>query len=462
MQSYVPDLPDTLEKELEKHLPENEHNLWIRPLSFSFKENSLLISAPNILHCEQFKQKYLSLVKKLLKKHSQLTEFKVVVNKSEMKLASPSHFSSVSYQSSKSESPASTGSLSFDINKSNTFDEFVVGPDNQMAYASCLAVSKEPSKQFNPLFLYGETGLGKTHLLQATYQFMQAEHRHLKIVYTNCEAFTNEFIHAINSHSLDVFRRSYRQVDVLIVDDIQFLADKKSTQEEFFHTFNDLISSLKQVIVSSDSSPGDLKKFENRLISRFSSGLVTGIDKPLYETRLAIIRHKCKILDLSVSSDIQQKLAEISIDNIREISGILITLNAHMKLNKSEINFNLIYKLFPQYYNVVKIKNKIIHFEDIVQSVTTHFNLRLQDLQSKKKPKSIAYPRQISMYLLRKLTDHSLEEIGAFFGGRDHSTVQYAQTKIEKLRLKDIELNSLLTYLENSILNSEVKPVNNY
>jgi len=438
---------------LKEALPENAFSMWIDPLKFVSEVEGLTVHFPNIMHLEQFQNRYLEDVKKTLRDSSLnddvLLKLDNNLNKEVLEISLPP---TVVPKKSYSPTVVKNSPHKIDAGHHFSFDEFIVGPDNQMAYASCLAVAKEPSKQYNPLFLHGDTGLGKTHLLQSIANYLLKEDPHLKVVYTNCESFTNEFIEAIKGHTLDVFRNQYRNLDILVVDDIQFLADKRSTQEEFFHTFNDLIASDKQVIVSSDSSPLELLKFEDRLISRFSSGLVATIESPKFETRLAFIRHKCEFLKMNFDESVMQFLAQRPINNVRDLKGILITLNAHVQINNKMVTVDLLQELFPQYFKKEELSTGTVEYEHVLGVVTSHFKVRLQDIQSKKRPHSIAYPRQIAMYLLRKLTYHSLEEIGAFLGGRDHSTVQYAQVKIEKERLNDVKVEMLLTHLEELVL----------
>lgn len=431
-----------------ERLPQNVYKLWIDPLSFEWDGEELVVGAPNTLLLDEVNQRHLDDIRTALNEagHPEASVRCLLRPRTlEPQTVLPRESTPAA---SSLEPPSPAGSE--DPLSRFTFDEFVVGPDNQMAYASCQAVAREPGGQFNPLFLYGSTGLGKTHLLQAVLRAIHLEHPHLKVLSTNCETFTNEFIEAIKHHTLDAFRSRHRTVDVLIVDDIQFLADKGSTQEEFFHTFNDLISSDRQVIVSSDSAPADLIRFEDRLISRFSSGLVTSIDKPLYETRLAILRQKAGGLDIELPGSVLQELASLPIDNIRELNGALTTLAAHIRFNGASVDSALIEKLFPHLKPSSTIAKRI-DWNDVVSLVTEHYGVRLQDLQSKKRHKPLITPRHLAMYLLRSLTDHSLEEIGAFFGGRDHSTVQHAQGKIESRRKTEADLDALIRDFETRL-----------
>lgn len=435
-------LSDHIDAALRSRVSPNVYGLWFQSLRYSLDGTFLIIECPGLIHKEHVMSRHqadvvaaagdvLGFVPRF--------EFRVVDS-----VAAPA---SPSVQPGTAPRRKRAASLkSCDVHPGHSFDKFVVGPDNQIAFASCLAIAQESSRQYNPLFLHGPTGLGKTHLLQAAYHHLCKNAAHLNILYTNCETFTNEFISAIRSHSLDVFRGLYRSLDVLIVDDIQFLADKTSTQEEFFHTFNDLILSDKRVVLSSDSAPHDLQKFESRLISRFSSGLITSIQPPGYETRLALIRSKCLSLGLSIEPEVETTLASMNFANVRELHGALVTMEAHTAFTGLAPTVISVKGMFTN------LSSPDVGFERIVSAVCRDFDVSLSDLQSKKRPHSIAFPRQLGMYLLREHTRKSLNEIGLFFGGRDHSTVQYAHAKISAARLSDMELSSRLQRLEDMFL----------
>ncbi|MGE4157677.1 MAG: chromosomal replication initiator protein DnaA [Planctomycetota bacterium] len=419
----------------------NVYGLWFHSLVYSLSGDTLSILCPSSTHRDQLEQRYSDLIVKTAGRHigfNPRLDFKICESNHE-ELPAPARI-----QETRKTRKAST-LKSCDVHPGHSFERFVVGPDNQIAYASCLAIAQETSRQYNPLFLHGPTGLGKTHLLQSTYNHLCQHSSHLNVLYTNCEAFTNEFIASIRDHSLNVFRDMYRRVDVLLMDDVQFLADKTSTQEEFFHTFNDLILADKRVLLSSDSAPHELQKFESRLISRFSSGLVTSIQPPGYETRLSLIRHKSKHLNLQLEPTIEQAIAALSFSNVRELHGALVTLEAHIRFSGQPATLETISKIAPNSTHPAP------GFDVIVDIICREFGVTLTDLQSKKRPNSIAHPRQLAMFLLREHTNKSLHEIGVFFGGRDHSTVQYAHSKISKDREVDQSLNSVLRRLEESL-----------
>jgi len=313
------------------------------------------------------------------------------------------------------------------LNPKYTFDSFVVGPSNRFAHAAALAVSESPAKAYNPLFIYGKVGLGKTHLMQAIGHYLVQKKANIKFIYISSEKFTNQLINAIQNRTTPKFREMYRNVDLLLIDDIHFIAGKESTQEEFFHTFNTLYDAHKQIVVSSDRSPKDIPALEERLVSRFEWGLVTDIQPPDVETRIAILRKKAEREMISIPDDVTYFIAESIRSNIRELEGALIRVVAYAKLVGKEINADLVKEVLK---DVLIEQNKKITIDGIQQKVAQYFDIRVADMRSKKRNKTISYPRQIAMYLSRDLTDFSLPEIGEQFGGRDHSTVMHACEKI--------------------------------
>ena len=329
-----------------------------------------------------------------------------------------------------------------------TFDNFVVGPSNRLAHASCIAVSQSPGNTYNPLFLYGSSGLGKTHLLHAVcYQARQKSDSEV-IQFLSCEDFINRFIGAIEKGNLPGFQSQFRTVDMLVIDDVQFLREREQSQEEFFHTFNALYNNGKQIILSSDSPPGKIPSLEERLISRFNWGLVARIDPPSYETRIAIVQKKAHLRGLDISDEIAEYVARKVHANIRELEGALTTIYAVSITTGKEITMELARTALE---GQLKAAARHISITDIIEVVTGHFDVRLADLQSKKRSQSITEPRQICMYLARNLTKHSLEEIGGHLGGRDHTTVMHACNKITLAKGADPQMNSLLGELTKQI-----------
>jgi chromosomal replication initiator protein len=329
-----------------------------------------------------------------------------------------------------------------------TFENFVVGPSNRLAHASCVAVSQSPGNTYNPLFVYGSSGLGKTHLLHAVCFEAQRRLNNAVIRFLSCEDFVNKFIRAIEEGNLAGFQSQFRTVDALVIDDVQFLREREHSQEEFFHTFNALYNNGKQIILSADSAPGKIPSLEERLISRFNWGLVTRVDPPSYETRVAIVQKKAHVRGLSISDEIAGYIARKVHANIRELEGALTTIYAVATTTGRDIDLELAQTALE---GQIEATAKHISISDIIEVVTGHFDVRLSDLQSRKRSQSITEPRQICMYLARNLTRHSLEEIGGHLGGRDHTTVMHAYNKISQAKEANPKMNTLLNELTKQI-----------
>jgi chromosomal replication initiator protein len=329
-----------------------------------------------------------------------------------------------------------------------TFENFVVGPSNRLAHASCIAVSQSPGNTYNPLFIYGSSGLGKTHLLHAVCFEAQRRLDNAVIQFLSCEDFVNRFIRAIEEGNLAGFQSQFRTVDALVIDDVQFLREREHSQEEFFHTFNALYNNGKQIILSADSAPGKIPSIEERLISRFNWGLVTRIDPPSYETRVAIVQKKAHLRGLNITDEIAGYIARKVQANIRELEGALTTIYAVATTTNRQIDLELAQTALEGQIEVVA---RHISISDIIEVVTGHFDVRLSDLQSRKRSQSITEPRQICMYLARNLTRHSLEEIGGHLGGRDHTTVMHAYNKISQAKEANPKMHSLLNDLTKQI-----------
>jgi chromosomal replication initiator protein len=329
-----------------------------------------------------------------------------------------------------------------------TFENFVVGPSNRLAHASCVAVSQSPGNTYNPLFVYGSSGLGKTHLLHAVCFEAQRRLNNAIIQFLSCEDFVNKFIRAIEEGNLAGFQSQFRTVDALIIDDVQFLREREHSQEEFFHTFNALYNNGKQIILSADSAPGKIPSLEERLISRFNWGLVTRIDPPSYETRVAIVQKKAHVRGLNISDEIAGYIARKVHANIRELEGALTTIYAVATTTGRNIDLELAQTALE---GQIETTAKHISISDIIEVVTGHFDVRLTDLQSRKRSQSITEPRQICMYLARNLTRHSLEEIGGHLGGRDHTTVMHAYNKISRAKDANPKMHALLNELTKQI-----------
>ncbi len=334
------------------------------------------------------------------------------------------------------------------LNPKYTFKNFVVGAGNQFAHAACMAVAEQPGKAYNPLFIYGGVGLGKTHLLNAIGNHV-AEGTDLRIAYLTTEQFTNEVINSIRYDKMMDLRKRYRHIDMLMIDDIQFLAGKERTQEEFFHTFNALYEGHKQIVLSSDRFPKDMPDIEERLRSRFEWGLIADLQPPDVETRIAILRKKSEDEGIKLPEDVIQFLATTMKSNIRELEGSLVRLGAYASLTGQIISLEMAKNVLR---DLIGDKKKIVAMEDIQEAVCAQFHLKMAELKSRRRSKTLVHPRQIAMYLCRELTDSSYPEIGRHFGGKDHTTIIHACRQVAKAKETDTALQATLESLKEQIL----------
>ena len=343
--------------------------------------------------------------------------------------------------------PAQSEQTPAGLNPRYTFDTFIVGPSNQFAHAACRAVAEAPSRSYNPLFIYGGVGLGKTHLMHAVGQFVLQHDRNLKLTYISSERFMNEMINAVRYDRILDFRERYRSVDVLLVDDIQFVSGKEGTQTEFFHTFNALYDAQKQIVLSSDRPPHEIPALEERLRSRFEWGLIADIQSPDLETKVAILKRKAEAEAVPLPDSVAMYIAGRIKSNIRELEGSLIRLIAYASLTGREISLELTQEVLK---NVIDQDDKAVTIDTIQKFVSDYYQLKVAELKSKNNSKSVALPRQIAMYLCKTLTHASLPEIGRSFGGKHHSTVIHSINKVEDLRKKEPDFNSLIAnFLES-------------
>ena len=339
------------------------------------------------------------------------------------------------------------------FNPKYTFDNFVVGNSNKYAHAAALAVAESPSEAYNPLFIYGGSGLGKTHLMHAIGIYLLENNPQINVLYVSSEMFTNEFIKAINTKTMNDFKKKYRQADVLMIDDIQFLGGKNETQEEFFHTFNSLYNLNKQIIISSDKAPNKLVNLEERLISRFQWNLIADIQPADYETRVAILLKKVENMNIDIDDnpdiyDVVCMIAEKIKDNIRELEGALTRVISFSRLLNEKLDKNFARKTLKDIFSNME---KTVTPEKIKKTVCRHYGIKISDIESSKKTNNIAYPRQIAMYLIREMTDYSLPKIGQFFGGKHYTTVLYACEKIENEMKTDRNLAEIIEAIKEEV-----------
>ncbi|GBF11455.1 chromosomal replication initiator protein DnaA [Tepidibacillus sp. HK-1] len=437
---------------IETKLSKPSFETWLKSTQISsLVNNDLTIIAPNEFARDWLESRYSGLI--------QDTLFEVIGEKLNIKFvippsASDIHLDQVSptpkevKPSNFDEEDAHTKSL---LNPKYTFDTFVIGAGNRFAHAASLAVAEAPAKAYNPLFIYGGVGLGKTHLMHAIGHYVVQHNEKAKVLYISSEKFTNEFINSIRDNKTIEFRNKYRNIDILLIDDIQFLAGKESTQEEFFHTFNALHEASKQIIISSDRTPKEIPTLEDRLRSRFEWGLITDIQPPDLETRIAILRKKAKAENLDIPNEVMIYIANQINTNIRELEGALIRVVAYSSLINKDMSVDLASEALKDI--IPSSKPKVITIHDIQKNTAEHFSLKLEDLKAKKRTKAVAFPRQIAMYLTRELTDYSLPKIGEEFGGRDHSTVIHAYEKVSTQLKTDPDLEKTITNLIEKIKN---------
>jgi chromosomal replication initiator protein len=335
------------------------------------------------------------------------------------------------------------------LNPRNTFESFVVGPNNEIAHAASLAVAQTPARTYNPLFIYGGVGLGKTHLMQAIGQYAMAKKKNTKVIYLSSELFINEFIDAIQHSNLVRFRKRYRQADVLLIDDIQFLSGKERSQEEFFHTFNTLFDGHKQIVMSSDRPASEIANLEHRLVSRFEWGLTAELQPPDAETRLAILRKKARAMQIKLADDVFEFLANRIRTNVRRLEGALMRVASFASLSGKELTGEVVEHLLKDILQ--EEARNAVTIEQIQRRVAEHFDVRLADMTSKRRPANIAFPRQVAMYLARELTKASLNEIGDAFGGRDHGTVLHACKQVKKRMKEQDSIRQTISFIDSSL-----------
>jgi chromosomal replication initiator protein len=447
--SHINELWQQVLDAIQTKLSKPSFDTWLKSTkAIEFNDTTLVISTPNKFTQEWLESRYLKMISSTVY-DSLGTRVDVRVIIEENLPAQSTQFPNPS--STKQVIPIQEDSYTNLMNPHYTFDTFVIGTGNRFAHAASLAVAEAPAKSYNPLFLYGGVGLGKTHLMHAIGHYVLEHNPAAKVLYISSEKFTNEFINAIRDNRGEGFRNKYRNIDVLLIDDIQFLAGKEGTQEEFFHTFNALHEESKQIIISSDRLPKEIPTLEERLRSRFEWGLTTDIQAPDLETRIAILRNKAKSQNLDIPNEAMVYIANQIDTNIRELEGALIRVVAYSSLVNEDISVHLTAEALKDI--IPSNRPKVITIQDIQQRVGEFYGMRLEDFKARKRTKAVAFPRQIAMYLSRELTDYSLPKIGEAFGGRDHTTVIHAHDKITTALQQDQELFKIIHSITAKIKN---------
>ena len=441
---------DALEKKINRH----SYDTWLKPTRFSHTSNGVLFVRVPTAEFRLVGDKYADLIQEAVDNlNLGYNDVKFVTAEDDPSNTPIRHNGGLSALGPNAQFAASSqGRFDWDgaaqLNPRYTFDAFVIGSGNQFAHAACQAVAERPSKAYNPLFLYGGVGMGKTHLMQAIGHEIKRRMPQAAICYVSSEKFTNDMINSLRYDKMIAFRDKFRTMDVLLIDDIQFLAQKERTQEEFFHTFNALHESMKQIVIASDRPPKELAEFEDRLRSRFEWGLIADIQPPDLETKVAILQKKAEQDRITLPTDVAIFIASNIRSNVRELEGALIRLVAHSSLIGAEITL-------PYTQHVLKgfidSQARKVTIESIQKAVAEQFGLRLMEIKAKNNSRSIVYPRQIAMYLAKHLTEASLPEIGRQFGGKHHTTVLHSVEKIEEARKNDKDLNRLLNKLTEQL-----------
>ena len=435
---------DKTSKIIQEKISKQNFDTWIKPIKIvAMEDKCVQLAVPNKFFKDWLLDNYASTIKQSLQHAAGIdVDIDFVLSKNTDQAPAVKH---APHAKNTSAAPISRGKNFSFLNDNYNFDRFVVGPCNQFAHAASTAVAKQPAKNYNPLFIYGGSGLGKTHLLNAIGLLTTATHPALNIMYVSAEEFMNEMINSIRYDRMPKFREKYRNISCLLIDDIHFLAGKDRTQEEFFHTFNTLHDSGKQIVVTSDKFPKDIPNLESRLRSRFEWGLIADIQPPEIETKIAIIEKKVQENNIELPNNVVHYIASHVESNIRELEGFLVRIGAYSSLTGREIDLDLVKEVLS---SLVKHNQKgEVNIEEIIKVIAGKLNIKISDIKAHNKNKNIVFARQIAMYLARKLTNHSFPDIGQKIGGRDHSTVIYANNKI----LNSIKINPKLKNLIQEI-----------
>ncbi len=428
---------------------------WIRELKPLKQENDVFyFEVASDLHKKMIVDRYMSTIKDCLIQTVQQSNFPADPETLEIELLTTKEKSLLNTNPLKADT---TPAKPIKLNPSYSFENFVVGSSNKFAHAASVAVAERPGLTYNPLFIYGGVGLGKTHLMQAIANYVKQQYEQANIMYVTSESFMNELISSIQTNRNVEFRDKYRNVDVLLIDDIQFIAGRESTQEEFFHTFNALYETNKQIIISSDKPPQEIPSLEDRLSSRFQWGLLADIQPPDYETRMAILKNKYDNLkakenfDFNIPEEILSFIAEKSLTNIRQLEGALQKVFAFSRINNAPVDLAMSEKILKDFF---KSDVKMIYPKDVIDIVCDFYNITEEDIKGRNRAREVSYPRQIAMYIMREVTDYSLPKIGSLFGGRDHTTVMHACDKVNTDMQENTEFKITVNDLINKVKNN--------
>jgi chromosomal replication initiator protein len=436
-------LVDTILSLLRQEIPSVDYERYLTQLTFvesASRSDLVVFSAPNILICNWIKTKYASKIAHLFEVKTGHKPVVKIIPSEKLKTQQKESVKNIVIEESKQ-------SKSTILNPSYQFDSFVVGSSNQYAYSAAKSIAQKPGKLYNPVFIYGPTGLGKTHLIQAVGNYCLTQNR--SVIYTTIEQFMNDFTYNLKNGSMDRFREKYRQCDVLLIDDVQFLSNKIQTQEEFFHTFNELHAKGRQIVLTSDKPPKMINGLEERLKSRFEWGLIADISLPELETKIAIINKKCELDGITLGSDIVNYIASHMGDNIREIESAIINLNAYASLMRQEITLEFAKNVMKEQ---IKEKRNNITLEEIISTISKELNVKPSDIKSKKRSKNIVEARRIGIYLARTLTPNSMPSLASYFGMKDHTAVSHNMKKINELIEKEEHFKLRLEELKNKVL----------
>lgn len=438
-------------EELREEMPQQAFNQWISPLQVEETEFGLMLWAPNQYVLDGIAKEYLTQISQVLGHLNNGVAPRIAVGVGEKtERRSESESAQPSIEEPVRSEPSSTSPVSHqcNLNPSFIFDNFVVGKSNQLAEAAAKQVAQNPGGAYNPLFLYGGVGLGKTHLMHAVGNQILKQKLNGKVVYLHSERFVADMVKALQSNTINEFKRFYRSVDALLIDDIQFFAGKERSQEEFFHTFNALLEGQQQIILTSDRYPKEIKGIEERLKSRFGSGLTVAVEPPELETRVAILMSKAEQSDIILPPEVAFFIAKRIRSNVRELEGALKRVIANAQFTGSAIDLDFVQEALK---DVLASQDKLVSIDNILRTVAEYYKIKVADLLSKRRNRSVARPRQMAMALCKELTNHSLPEIGDAFGGRDHTTVLHACRKVKELRESDLDIGEDFSNLTRTL-----------